>query len=70
MRERIRGEVVEVTDGGYFTVRYDEGAWFKNYPPRSAACFTYLTNPAEPGRDIPNQPTEAYSSCPTSDNVP
>lgn len=69
--ERTQGEVVEVTAGGYFTVRYDDGSKFKNYPPRSAAYFTYLGEATtQSDGDIPDQPPEAYSSCSAGHDQP
>lgn len=37
---RIRGEVVAVSDGGYFTVKWDaDPGKYKNYPPEKSSLF-------------------------------
>jgi translation initiation factor IF-1 len=63
--ERVQGEVVSVSDGGYFTVKYEDGRKYANYPPGSARLFTFLG--VDDLVETPNVET-AYSSYPADNH--
>jgi hypothetical protein len=50
---RIQGEVVSVSDGGYFTVKWDaDPGKYKNFPPEAIGLFKSIgTNLRNAGND-------------------
>jgi hypothetical protein len=50
---RATGEVVAVTSGGYFTVKFEDGRRYVNYPPEDMDKFSSpsVTNMRDTGND-------------------